>query len=181
MPKHAYSIIDHLSPNDALAILRILVHEDDRLGARIAEVATSYLSNVDPEEIALDLYAELDALNVEEVWDRAGASRHGYIEPQEVASEMIEQVIEPFWQEMHKYARMGFHAQAKQVCTGLLLGLYRFEHESTNEFKDWAVDESAEFAREVIRRWRGGTPSRADVREVRHIIDEQLKGWVVWR
>ena len=76
IPNHAYSIIDHLSPNDALAILRILVHEDDRLGARIAEVATSYLSNVvDPEEIALDLYAELDALNVEEVWDRAGASR----------------------------------------------------------------------------------------------------------
>ena len=82
---------------------------------------------------------------------------------------------------MRKYARMGFHAQANQVCIGLLLGLYRFEHESTNEFKDWAVDESAEFAREVIRRWKSGSPSQEDIREVRHVIDGQLKGWVVWR
>jgi hypothetical protein len=118
---------------------------------------------------------------VEEVWDRAGATRYGYKEPQEVAGEMIEQVIEPFWQEMHKYAQMGFHAQAKQVCIGLLLGLYQFEHESTNEFKDWAVGEAAEFAREVIRRWKSGSPSPEDMREVRYVVDEQLKGWVGWR
>jgi hypothetical protein len=54
MPNHAYTIIDHLSPDDALAILKILACEDDRLGARIAEVASSYLCSVDPEEIALD-------------------------------------------------------------------------------------------------------------------------------
>jgi hypothetical protein len=181
MPSNASTIIDHLSPNDALAILKILAREDDRLGTRIAEVATLYLSSVDPEDIALDLYAELDALDVREVWDRAGATRHGYIEPQEVASEMIEQVIEPFWQEMHKYAQMGFHAQAKQVCVGLLLGLYRFEHGSTNEFKDWAVGEAAEFARKVIHRWKSGSPSHADVSEVRKFLDDQLKGWVTWR
>ena len=180
MPKDPHTIIDHLSPGDALAILKTLAREDDRLAARIAEVATSYLSNVDPEEIALDLYDELDVLKVEEVWDRAGPKRHGYVEPQEVATEMIEQVIEPFLQEMRKYAQMGLHAQAKQVCIGLLLGLYRFEHESTNEFKDWAVDESAEFAREVIDRWKSGSPSQADVREVKQFIDEELKGWVTW-
>ena len=94
MPKNVYTIIDHLSPDDALAILKILAREDDRLGARIAEIATSYLSSADPEEIALDLYAELDALDVEEVWDRAGATRHGYIDTQKVASEMVEQAMD---------------------------------------------------------------------------------------
>ena len=94
---------------------------------------------------------------------------------------MIECVVEPFFQEMRKYARMGFHAQAKQVCIGLLLGLYRFEHESTNEFKDWAVGEPAEFASRVIALWKSGSPSQADVSEVRQFLDDQLKGWVTWR
>jgi hypothetical protein len=52
MPKNAQTIIDHLSPDDALAILGILAREDDRLGAHIAEVVTSYLSCADPGEIA---------------------------------------------------------------------------------------------------------------------------------
>jgi hypothetical protein len=181
MNSDPHTIIDHLSPGDALAILRILVREDDQLVAHIAEVARSYLSSVDPEEIALDLYAELDALDVEEVWDRAGPTRHGYVEPEEASSEMIEQVVEPFLQEMTKYAQMGLHAQAKQACIGLLLGLYRFERESTNEFKDWAVDEPAEFASEVIDRWNSGSPSAADVGEVKQFIDNQLNGWVTWR
>ena len=176
-----YTIIDHLSPGDALAILKILACEDDRLAIRIAELATSYLSDVDAEDVADTLYVELDALKVEEVWDRSGKTRHGYIETQEAASEMIEQAMEPFWQEMQKYAQMGLHAQAKQVCTGLLLGLYRFEHESTNEFKDWAAGEPAEFARKVIERWKDGSPSPADVREVRQSVNDQLNGWISWR
>jgi hypothetical protein len=181
MPRNAHTIIDHLSPGDALAILKILAREDDRLAAHVAEVATSYLSSVDPEEIAFGLYEELEALEVEEVWDRAGPTRHGYVEPQDASSEMVAQVIEPFLQEMRRYAQMGLQAQAKQACIGLLLGLYRFEHESTNEFKDWAVGEPAEFAREVIHRWKSGSPNQEDVREVRHVIDEQLNGWVAWR
>ena len=94
---------------------------------------------------------------------------------------MIEQVVEPFWQEMLKYVRIGLPTQAKQVCLGLLLGLYRFEHESTNELKDWAVGESAEFAREVIRRWESGSPSEEDIRDVRYVIDEELKSRIAWR
>jgi hypothetical protein len=181
MPKDLYTFIDHLSPGDALAILKILAREDDRLAAHVAEVATSYLSSVDPEEIAHVLYEDLDALEVEEVWDRAGPTRHGYVEPQDASSEMVKQVIEPFMQEMRRYAQMGLHAQAKQACIGLLLGLYRFEHESTNEFKDWSVGEPAEFARKVIDQWKSGSPSLADVGEVRQFIKDQLSGWITWR
>ena len=180
-PNDPHRIIDRLSPGDGLAILRILAREDDQLAMRIAEIAMTYLSDVDADEIAGALYGELDALEVEEVWDRSGKTRHGYVETQEAASEMIEQVMEPFRQEMQKYAQMGLHAQAKQVCIGLLLGLYTFEHESTNEFKDWAVGEAAEFAREVIERWRRGSPSPADVREVRQFVKDELNSWVSWR
>jgi len=82
-------IIEHLSPADALAILKKLADSDEQLTARIAEMTTAHLSGVDPEEVAAVLYDGLDALEVEEVWDRAGRTRHGYVEPGEAADEMI--------------------------------------------------------------------------------------------
>ncbi len=79
--KDPHKIIEHLSGSDALSILRILAGSDEQLAARIAEIATVYLSGVDPEEVATILYHELSFLEVEEVWDRAGETRHGYVEP----------------------------------------------------------------------------------------------------
>ncbi len=35
------------------------------------------------------LYDQLDSLEVEEVWDRAGPTRHGYVDPSEAAYEML--------------------------------------------------------------------------------------------
>ena len=143
-------IIDHLSPTDALSILRTLVDSDEGLAQRIAEVAMSHLSEVDPEEIAAVLYDELDALEVEEVWDRAGRTRHGYVEPDEAADQMIEEILEPFLRELVKYQELGMNTEANRTCMGLLLGLYQFKRESTSEFKDWAPDAPIIFAEAVV-------------------------------
>jgi len=45
--KDPREIIDHLSPNDALTILKTLARDDEHLAARIAEIATAHLSEVD--------------------------------------------------------------------------------------------------------------------------------------
>ena len=121
--KDPQEIIDQLSPDDALAVLKAISREDDQLAARIVEKATLYLSNVDPAEVAAALYAELDALEVEEVWDRAGPKRHGYVDPGEAAHEMVQEVIESFLQELLKYRGLGMRAQANQMCVGLLQGV----------------------------------------------------------
>ena len=60
--KDPREIIDHLSPTDALSILRTLADSDEGLAQRIAEVAMSRLSGVDPEEATAVLYDELDTL-----------------------------------------------------------------------------------------------------------------------
>ena len=67
MIKEPLHIIDHLSPTDELAILRTLAGSDERLAARIAEMATTHLRGVDPEEVAAALYDELSGLDIEEV------------------------------------------------------------------------------------------------------------------
>jgi hypothetical protein len=54
--KEPHEIIDHLSPTDALSILRTLAASDKQIARRIAEIATAHLSEVDPEEVAFALY-----------------------------------------------------------------------------------------------------------------------------
>jgi len=175
--KDPHEIIDHLSPTDALTILRTLANSDEQLARRIAEVATAHLSEVDTEEVAAVLYDELDALEVEEVWDRAGPKRHGYVDPGEAADQMIEEVIDPYLEELKKYQELGMNTEANRMCMGLLLGLYRFKHESTSKFKDWAPDATSEFAWTVVDAWKAGSPSRADVKAVKAFIENKLCGW----
>jgi hypothetical protein len=76
MMREPRQIIDHLSPADALSILEALADSDEQLAARIAEMATARLRGVDTEDVAAVLYDELDVLEVEEVWDRAGSTHH---------------------------------------------------------------------------------------------------------
>ena len=65
-------IISQLSRQDALGILKSLTQEDEAVAARIVEIATVRLSQVDAEDVAFALLEGLDPLEVEEVWDRAG-------------------------------------------------------------------------------------------------------------
>jgi hypothetical protein len=172
-----HEIIDHLSPTDALSMLRTLASSDEKLAKRIAEIATAHLSEVDLEEIAFELYDELNSLEVEEVWDRAGPTRHGYIDPTEAAYEMVEEVIEPYLEKLKKYQELGMNTEANRMCMGLLLGLYQFDHESTSEFKDWAPDAPSSFAWTVVDAWKARSRSQADVKAVKAFIEDKLGGW----
>ena len=175
--KDPYDVIHHLSPTDALVILRKLADSDEGLARRIAEMAVDYLSEVDPGEVAAVLHEELNRLQVEEVWDRAGPTRHGYVDPGEAADEMIEEVLEPFLEELEKYQKLGMSVEARRLCMGLLAGFYLFEHESATQFKDWAGDAPIIFAESVVDAWKAGTPSKADVAAVKAFIEDELGGW----
>jgi len=178
MTKEARDVIDQLSVSEARSILKVLAGEDRQWALRIREMALSCLADVDAEEIAAAVHAELDGLEVEEVWDRAGPSyRNGYVDPGEAAYQMMEEVLNPFFFELEKYQRLGMNAQANQVCMGLLMGLYAFEHESGTEFKDWAPDAASEWAGEVVSTWKNGRPRRSDIEEMKAFIDQEMAGW----
>ncbi len=175
--KEPNEIINQLSPAEALAVLKELAREDAEIAARAAEVARAHLRDVYLEEIAFILYDELTLLKPEEVWDRAGSTRHGYVDPTDAAYEMIEDVLDPYLEDLQKYQELGMSDEANQICMGLLLGFFRFDHESDAEFKDWSPDAMSVFPDTVVEAWRDGDPSRADVKMVQTFIDEQLRGW----
>jgi hypothetical protein len=175
--KNSQEIIDNLSPADALSILKTLAANDDQLANRIAQIALEHLSQVGQEEVAALVYDGLNFLEVEEVWDRAGSTRQGYVEPGEAADQMIDEVLEPFLADMKKYQQLGLSVQARQLCMGLLAGLCRFDDESTSQFKEWAAGAPAVFTEAVIDAWQEGKPSRADRKAVRAFMEEELGIW----
>lgn len=148
------SFIDSISERDAMAILRILVREDAVLERRIEAILKEDLSEFDPEDVAEDLYYELNRLEAEEVWDRAGKTRHGYVDPADAAHEMFEVVLEPFVEEMLKYLKISMDEEAKNCGIGILMGIRKFQTESTTEYKNWAGDSPGIHFDDILELWR---------------------------
>jgi hypothetical protein len=175
--KDVHQIIEQLTPADASAILHALATGDDALASRIAEMALARIQQVDVEEVVAVLYDELEALEVEEVWERAGRKRHGYVETGDAAYQMIEAVLTPFLEDLARYQKLGLRDEANRMCKGLLLGFYLFQHESTSEFKDWAPDAPVSFAQMVMAAWQAGSPTTGDIQALKAFVTEELGGW----
>jgi|GEM_PF-1247953 hypothetical protein len=110
-------IIDYLSPDEELSILRQLVQEDHSIGRKIDRIARKGLADVDVKEIAHQVYFDLDALAVEDVWERAGDPNE-YIEPGEAAWEMFAETLRPFMSEMKRHRDLAMLQEEKDTAWG---------------------------------------------------------------
>jgi hypothetical protein len=175
--ENPHDIVNNLSPEDALAILRQLAARDEKMAAEIAALALARVPDVDAEEVAGALLDDLAGLTPEEVWDRAGNTRNGYVETGEAAEEMIQELLDPWLEEMRQFHRMGLDWEARQMCMGLLLGFYEFEYKSKTDFKNWAVDAPLFFASEVLSVWQEETIQTAERQEVQTFIEAETPRW----
>jgi len=141
----ASEVLESITGSDALAVLRALAERDDKLAEAIDATARELLGQVDAEDVAAEVQMELEALHVEDIGDRAGATGYGYVDEGEAAWQVFEDALEPFKETVEKYRNLSMSAQAGSYCDGILLGLYAFHAESSTEFKDWVVDAPSEF------------------------------------
>ena len=70
-------VLESLTGSDALLVLNALAQQDEEIRKTIEKTAQEILSAVDADEIATEVKMELEFLQVEDVWDRAGATRDG--------------------------------------------------------------------------------------------------------
>ena len=175
--KEPQEIIDQLSLHDAIAVLKTLADSDPQLAGRIAEIAMEQLRGIDPDDVAAAVLQDLDFLEVEDVWDQAGASRDGYRETDEVADEMIDNALEPYREDLTRYQRLNMLEEATYICMGIISGLYLFEHESSSEFKDWAVDLSVIYAEDTLKKWYTRDVPQKFVDKMKSFIQSDLPNW----
>jgi hypothetical protein len=146
-------MIEHLKPSMISSILTQLCHEDEAIRIRVSQMIKQMSNTVDYLEVANDLFFDLEQLAVEDVWERADSSSYGYVSTEEAAMEMMEEESEPYREEVTNNINLKQPIVAQEHSKGILLGLYRFDHECKSEFKNWASDIAGELFREQFEQW----------------------------
>lgn len=170
-------IMDDIIAKYAYEILKRLADEDAKISKRIEELAFEYLIEVDPDVVAEGVFYDLDRLDVEDVWDNSGGTRHGYVDPYELASEMFEEALEPYVEELRKYQKLSMDEEAKLQCMGILKGIYKFEKEATTEFQDWAADDPHVYFIQVFEEWRKGNTDPKNLEEMDEFMKKDFPKW----
>ena len=146
--------------------------ENPNLLKKAYNIAVALTDNVDESRVMNDVYYALNALDVDDLYSRSGRTRYGYAEPHEVSWEMFEEAISPFIDEMKKLQNRNQPAAAKTYCIGIIKGLWRFDEDSSSDFKDWACDAPHEYVSTVVDEWEKGNPSDDDVCDVLRLLDD---------
>ena len=171
------NIFNIITPDDAFVILQTLAKEDKHIAKRIEQLVLEYLSDVDLEGVTDEVYSALDLIDVHDLWDNAGSTRDGYVDPTELAWEMFEDALQPFLEEFKKYQRLFMPSEAKYLCMGILQVIYRFSKESNSEFKDWAVDAPGEYFSITLEKWQNACKNSEDLKEMEAFIQENCPKW----
>ncbi len=169
--------LDAISGTDAIQILRILAERDRELSQEIDVIARDLLAEVSMDEVADCVQAELESLAVEDVWDRSGRRRDGYVDTGDAAWSMFENALEPFRKELAKYQQLSMPKQTEAVCLGILKGIYDFRWSSQTEFKDWAVDAPAEFFWVYLEEWKKSFRQRSSTSRMNQFLTEHCGQW----
>lgn len=154
-------LISHLTGEQAIDVLCRLTKEGGAISEAILGEAKRILSLVDIDEIADQVFFQLDMIDVQDCWDRSAATRDGYVSAEDAAMELIEEELQSFRDQITRYHELGMDEQERDYCIGTILGLYRYEQESKSEFKDWCADMPFYSAKSILQELRkqDGIPS----------------------
>lgn len=172
------NILDKISPNEALEILKILANSDKQIKRKIFDIAEKMVKNIEFDGICDNVFWALDGIDVHDLWNRSGSTVDGYISPGEMAIEMMEEELQPFQQEIFRLIELGMPQEAKLYCMGVLKGLYMYEHDSKSEFKDWATDIPGECFSYLLDEWKKRTKKESDINEMNDFLMKECKNWL---
>jgi hypothetical protein len=142
--------LDRLKGDEATRLLHALLGRHPELADELQELASSELGDVSIEEVADEVEAAVDGLDLDDLNSRAGRHRHGYVEPSQAAWDLVEEAVMPFIEDMKRRTEAGQDEAALATCVGIVLGLYRLRDKDNDEFLGWAVDSPDEMAGEAV-------------------------------
>ncbi len=170
-------LLHNLTGEQALEIVRRLAEKKGAVAQAVAATAREVVAAVVIEEIADEAFAALDCMDVEACWDMAGASRYGYTSPDEAAAELVDEALQPFFDQVDRYHELGMADQERDYCMAVVLGAYRYEEESESEFKDWCEDMPIECAAGLLDAWRKRTTDRKYRAAMDRFIRQRCPKW----
>ena len=173
-------VIGKLTAEQALEIVEWLCRKGGDIRDAMVAEAMNLLTEFSLDETAENVFDALDLIDVQDCWDQAGRSRDGYTSPDEGAVDIIEEELQPFIDQVERYHELGMPEQEATYCMAVILGIYRFEHESKSEFKKLAEDLPAECAGNLLEEWRARNPAQGGIDAMYAFIRERCPKWASW-
>ena len=157
-------VMDEIVFEHSHGILIELLKRKPELIEEINEIAFEYLKDIDEDDIKNELFCILDGIRIEDIWDRSGSTRDGYVDPIDLAWEMFEEEVESFLEKARKYQGLGMVTERDIYFRGILRGLYRFGMESNSEYRDYIPDAPEETFEGIVDKWKklSGDPERIE-------------------
>lgn len=172
-----------LSGEEARLVLEHLLDAYPDLVAEANRFAKSVLSQISSACVADDVEAAIRSLDLEDLGGRAGRHEWGYVSPTEAASELLEEAVEPFIDDMKRHVELGLEEEGLEIAKGILVGLYRLREAKNGYVLEWAPDSASEHALHVICAWSEASGARPRGRDcvcsrlLEDFVDEALPDW----
>jgi hypothetical protein len=173
-------VIGKLTSEQALEIVERLCRKGGGIRDAIVAEAMNLLTEFSPDDVAEEVFDALDLIDAQDCFDQAGRARDGYASPDEAAVDIIEEELQPFFDQVERYHELGLGEHEATYCMAVILGIYRFEHESKSEFKQLAADVPAECAGNLLEDWRTRKPKPAAIDAMQAFIRERCPKWASW-
>jgi hypothetical protein len=173
-------VIGKLTSEQALEIVERLCRKSGSVRDAIVAEAINLLTEFSLDAVAEEVFDALDLIDVQDCFDPAGSSRDGSASPDEAAVDIIEEELQPFFDQVERYHELGMGEQETTYCMAVILGIYRFADESKSELKRLTDDASAEFACNLLEDWRARKPPRASIEAMEAFVRERCPKWVGW-
>jgi hypothetical protein len=169
-----------ITSEQALLIVERLCRKGGDIRDAIVAEALSLLSEFSLDGTADEVFDALDLIDIQDCWDLAGPSHDGCTSPEEAAVDVIEEELQPFFDQAERYHDLGMTAEEATYCRGVVLGIYRFEQESSSEIKALAADLPAEYAATLLEDWRKRNPDKAGIAAMEAFVREKCPKWAAW-
>jgi hypothetical protein len=149
-----HDFLSTLTDNQAHLVLIHLLKSNPDLVEVATAIARDLVSGINEEEIADEVCSALSDLDVHQLWEESGGSYDGYMDPCEHSYEMMEEIIDPYCEEMERYLDREMMEEACSYCRGIIRGICQYMNNEAGEFADWAVDNEDGLTCDVIERWK---------------------------
>ena len=163
--------IQSLTAFEASQVLMSLLNENPGLLQNAYDCALKIAIDVDIESICDSVYTCLSMLHIEELNDRIGMSQHSYVDHDEAALELLEEVLASFIGDIVENRKRNLPAAAKACCIGIVKGIRMYDEDPDSEFGGWVEDVTGECIDTVIKEWKKGNPSREDIADVMRVVN----------
>ncbi len=124
--------LNALTAAEKAELLDELLDAQPALRERAEQLAVQGLSRVDPAAVADDVEFDLCSADIEQLNGRAGYQPGiGYVHPVEAADDILDELLQPYLDNLRRHAKLGMTAAAVDLAVGILHGLHRLRGSSS--------------------------------------------------